>query len=99
MQADNSGALKIGKSKNPEGRLRQLQTGCPFEIRLIAVFLEKGHLEKRMHQRLRDYRINPLTEKKTKGEWFDFSCMGSIPDWMTESLDLEMVNTWWESKK
>ena len=96
MQADNSGAIKVGKSAHPEWRLKQLQTGCPFEIRLIAVYLNKGHLEKRLHQRLKEYRINPLSNKKTRGEWFDFSCMGSLPDWMSEVLDLDMVNTWWE---
>ena len=96
MQADNSGAIKIGKSANPERRVKQLQTGCPFEIRLIASFPEKGDLEKRLHKRLWEYRINPLTNKKTRGEWFDFSCMGNLPDWITETLDLDMVNTWWE---
>ena len=98
MQADNSGAIKIGISVNPKGRLKQLQTGCPFEIRLIAVFAEKGYLEKRLHRSLKQYQINPLTAKKTRGEWFDFSCMGSFPDWITEALDLEEVNTWWEKQ-
>ena len=95
MQADNSGAIKIGISTNPEWRLKQLQTGCPFEIKLIAVFEKQGHLEKKLHKKLKEYKINPLTNKKTRGEWFDFSCMGSLPEWMIEQLDLDMVNTWW----
>lgn len=98
MQADNSGAIKIGVSDNPEWRLKQLQTGCPFEIRLIAVFENQGHLEKPLHKKLKDYKINPLTNKKTRGEWFDFSCMGTMPIWMIEALDLDVVNTWWEKQ-
>lgn len=62
---------KIGRSKLPYKRLRQLQTGNRKTLRLIHIFeyQQKGRIteeiaEKRIHYLLRQFR--------KKGEWFRF---------------------------
>lgn len=96
IQSDVTGAIKIGVSNTPEKRLKQLQTGSPYKLKLIGVFKEKGHTEKVLHQLLQPYRQN-IKRQSTKGEWFDFMCMGTLPLWIIENLDLDVVNTWWET--
>lgn len=55
--------IKIGKaSGGPSSRIRELQTGCPFDIRLVA-FVEGGVKEEfALHRRFSAYRV--------RGEWF-----------------------------
>lgn len=55
----SKGEYKIGKSVDPEKRLRQLQTGNT-DVRLIAY--GEGMTEKALH--------NKFAERRTKGEWF-----------------------------
>ena len=63
--AIGSGTVKIGKSNNPHSRVRQIQTGCPHKVIMLAAFPEITDLsERRMHQTLKHLR----TESKT--EWF-----------------------------
>ena len=38
IQSDKTGMIKIGRSKNPQKRLKQLQTGNPNKLKLIASF-------------------------------------------------------------
>ena len=52
-----------------------------------------GHIEKRLHNRLKKYKI------RKRGEWFTFDCAGNLPDWLTESIDWDVANIWWENKK
>ena len=92
IQSDSTGNFKIGRSKHPEKRLKQLQTGNPNKLKLILVLENQGHREKLLHN-----RINSWTRKKSKGEWFEFDLMGLLPDEIMEKLDLEVVNTWWEN--
>lgn len=68
--ADEQGYVKVGISKHPEKRLKQLQTGHPTKLSLI--FTEefectRDHLlkiEKEIHKDLRNFT------KKVHGEWF-----------------------------
>ena len=92
VQSDVSGAIKIGRSKNPEKRLKQLQTGSPYKLRLLASVRNKGLLEKSLHESLRPFK------QACKGEWFDFECVGSFPDWLHELIDWDIANVWWEKK-
>ena len=46
IQSDVTGMIKIGRSKNPQKRLKQLQTGNPNKLKLIAEFKEQGWKEK-----------------------------------------------------
>lgn len=53
-------AVKIGKSKNPEKRLKQLQTGHAHRLQLVGT-LEGDH-ERKLHKLWESRRLN--------GEWF-----------------------------
>jgi hypothetical protein len=59
----SSGEVKIGYSDDPEGRLRQFQTGS--NARLIPLGTTFGHrdTEAVYHRKYADFR--------TSGEWFD----------------------------
>lgn len=39
MQAGNSSFFKIGVAKDPKNRMKELQTGCPLPLNLVAVFV------------------------------------------------------------
>jgi len=91
IQSSNNGCFKIGRSKHPEKRLKQLQTGSPYKLKLVLVLLNEGKQEKSLHMRF------PKSEITCKGEWFDFNLLGFLPDRIYEKLNLEEVNTWWDS--
>ncbi|MFJ8855661.1 GIY-YIG nuclease family protein [Streptomyces sp. NPDC102437] len=55
--------VKIGWSDNPERRLRDLQTGSPLPLQLLAVFEGGAVVEAKLHRRFAD--------KRRHGEWFD----------------------------
>ena len=61
------GSIKIGVSKDPDARLRQLQTGNHGDLFIIAKFPFKSEAEARtmeneLHKKFRKFRLN--------GEWF-----------------------------
>jgi len=63
-----SGPVKIGISDNPQGRLAQFQTSCPFPIRVLhAEPCESREIaysdESFLHRHLK--------ERHLYGEWFD----------------------------
>lgn len=63
IQADRGGPIKIGVAKDVEARLRDLQVGNPFELRVVGQIPNAGQaLERRLHSLLERHRI--------RGEWF-----------------------------
>jgi hypothetical protein len=90
IQSDKSGAIKIGRSKNPQQRLKQLQTGSPFRLKILLILEGKGSIEKQLHRRLNEYK------QDCKGEWFDFNSTGSLPDWIYDKINWDIANSWWE---
>ena len=52
IQSDFTGMIKIGRSKDPQKRLKQLQTGNPNRLKLIASFENKGNEEKYLKGRI-----------------------------------------------
>jgi len=50
IECEVTGILKIGISKNPEKRLRNLQSSSPTKLKLRAVFANKGHWEQSLHK-------------------------------------------------
>lgn len=63
IQAVNGGPIKIGSTRKPvQERLRQLQTGSPLPLRVIAE-LDGLHHERELHHQFADWRL--------EGEWFD----------------------------
>ncbi|WP_342597390.1 GIY-YIG nuclease family protein [Cyanobacterium aponinum UTEX 3222] len=59
--------VKIGWSKNPHNRIRQLQTGHPNKLELIAQWNVPRYYEKRIHRALFLKKTNTLRE------WFSCS--------------------------
>lgn len=55
---------KIGFSVDPEKRLDEVQTGCPYDLFILAIFDGTISLEKQLHRQYRQYRT------RNKGEWF-----------------------------
>ena len=56
-------AVKIGFTcKEPESRLRQLQTGCPSQLTLLGWYPAGRDEERRLHDMLEPFRLS--------GEWF-----------------------------
>tara|TARA_B100000131_G_C18023053_1_gene575364 strand:+ start:493 stop:786 length:294 start_codon:yes stop_codon:yes gene_type:complete len=87
IQSDLTGMIKIGRSKDPVKRLKQLQTGNPNELKLIASFKDQGWKEKIIHESLKSFRL--------KGEWFSYKCIGSIPDDLYEKIEYGSFDDWW----
>jgi hypothetical protein len=89
LQQQHTGAVKIGRSKHPEKRLEQLQTGSPYRLRLILILKDQGHLEKELHE--------CMERGATRGgeEWFDYDALPELPLWVYDLLDLEIVDWWW----
>lgn len=56
------GPIKIGKGTVPRTRLSSLQSGCPYELRLLAVIPTAAGSENPLHERFAAYHI--------RGEWF-----------------------------
>jgi len=91
IQSDQNGAIKIGRSQDPQERLRQLQTGSPYRLRLVLILPGKGQLERFLHHQLRRGRIlGP-----DKGEWFSYDSLAELPTDIYEQLDLAVVDWWW----
>ena len=72
------GAVKIGVSKNPESRCKQLQTGNFKTLHVIAKLPCKSRaaamtLEKTLHRRYNRFRLN-------NGEWFKKGVLRAIGD-------------------
>jgi len=89
IQSGHTGAVKVGRSSDPPARLKQLQTGCPYPLRLILVLPDQGHLERALHRR--------LARGRTLGgeEWFSHEVLGELPDRLYNMLDLDTVDWWW----
>jgi len=91
IQSSKNGAFKVGISKEPNKRLRQLQTGSPYRLKMILILKEKSYLEKTLHETLRSFRLGNF-----KGEWFSYEAFPSLPDWIYSMLDLEDIDCWWK---
>lgn len=64
---------KIGITKNIKRRLKQLQTGCPFQLELVTLYEPSNFvtkIEKILHRSFACYKkSSDLYE--LQGEWFD----------------------------
>jgi len=70
------GFVKVGVAVNVPNRVGQLQTGCPFPLRLIGCWQVEDAIseEEAIHSYLDGYRV--------RGEWF------KLPKAMLAALDL-----------
>jgi len=62
------GWYKIGKSKTPEVRVKDLGILLPFKVHIIGVWKAKNHtlMESSLHEMYKDKRINGLNFLKRK---------------------------------
>ena len=67
IQSLENSYYKIGISKTPNVRLKQLSTGNPSKIKIIQVFCSNYpyYVENSLHQR--------YVQNRKEGEWFDLS--------------------------
>jgi hypothetical protein len=63
IQAGANGPVKIGSASNVETRLGQLQTGNPYELRIVTVLHGMGSREREAHEKFAYFRM--------AGEWFE----------------------------
>lgn len=67
--------VKVGYTrKNPFGRMRDLQTGCPFKMAMLGFAFGNQQMESELHDVFSHYR--------KEGEWFEFS------DYISNNIDL-----------
>ena len=72
IQSLENSYYKIGVSKNPQKRIKQLQTGNSSKLKLIDTFrTEHANVIEKTLQR----RYNYL---KKEGEWFDLSVLNEL---------------------
>ena len=62
IEAVGSGMVKFGRAKNPKNRLKELSTGSPHPLRLLAMANWNDDVERLIHAAFRHLRVN--------GEWF-----------------------------
>jgi len=62
IQAGNNGAIKIGYADNVEKRLKQIQTGNPYKLKLLKTINGNFEIEKNLHKLFYKDRL--------EGEWF-----------------------------
>jgi hypothetical protein len=90
IQMRVTGAVKIGRSKDVERRLSELQVGSPHQLRILLVVPDLGYMEPRVHQKLGTHRL-----RQGSGEWFGPDCLWDLPVWLYDQLDLE-TQDWWK---
>lgn len=83
IQSKVTGLLKIGRTSNINQRLKTLRTGNGYELRLILLLPQMGHMEHDIHDKLRHYR--------EKGEWFRSEGLSELPVWLYELIDLNLL--------
>jgi len=67
LKEEENDYFKIGISKNPQGRIKQLQTGSAGHITLYDEFVTEyaSKIERALHRKYRIYNVN--------GEWFNLT--------------------------
>lgn len=67
IEAEGTGRYKIGWSTNVSKRIKAIQTGCPFKVKLLTV-LDSDEIvgaEGWLHKKLSQFNVT--------GEWFELS--------------------------
>ena len=88
IQSSKTGEIKIGRSKHPQKRLKNLQTGNPNTLKIIISLEGLGWREKELHETLKRWRGS--------GEWFSYDCVGSIPVEIYDLIPFGSFEYWWE---
>ena len=95
IQSAVTGAFKVGRSSNVEARLKQLQTGSPYDLRIICTLENQGYKEKRIHRRLKGYE----SQTHHGSEWFIEPGLASLGDDIYGLLNPCAIDLWWETER
>lgn len=95
IQSAVTGAVKVGRSGNPERRLGEIQVGSPHRLKLILVAPEAGHRERAVHRSMERYRT-----RWADGEWFEERGLGEVPSDLWElAMPWYMADPdWWKNR-
>jgi hypothetical protein len=63
IQQSEDGPIKIGRSCDPESRLKEMQTGNPDPLHILGCCADMGDTEQKLHKRFKHIHI--------QGEWFE----------------------------
>jgi hypothetical protein len=88
VQMAVTGDIKVGRSKDPKRRLKQLQTACPHPLRLILHIPDEGYREREIHRLMR------CRNTRGNGEWFEEGALAELPLKMYDQLCLKDQD-WW----
>ena len=91
IQSDVTGSIKIGRANDPDKRIKQLQTGASYKLRLIKVLLNFGDREFKIHDLLKKHDCH------LQGEWFHWDSLRYLPDDIIEGFDWDS-EYWWKSE-
>ena len=93
IQMAVTGDFKVGRSRNVGRRLRQLQTGCPYKLRILLAAPEKGHLEREVHRHMRAHKT-----RHARTEWFREESLGDLPLAIYELIPESVLEDgdWWK---
>ena len=82
IQSQEDGYYKIGVSKHPKKRVKQLQTGNSSELKLIESYQSEhaNQIERSLHRR--------YSYLKKEGEWFDMSIKEDV-SFLTDCKHIE----------
>lgn len=83
VQGDPGTPIKVGVANNPIQRMKGIQTGYPWRLRLLFVVPGDQHLEWYLHERLKGHRL--------LGEWFE--PVDAFLDYVADLAD-RMMDAW-----
>ena len=86
IQCGENGPIKIGQSDNVQERFKQLQTACPYELKLLWMYSGEEYCEKDIHDKFK--------HEKVRGEWFHPSrtLYIFIKNNLFNSYEFDMIN-------
>lgn len=80
-----SAMYKIGYTENSiESRMKALQTGCPYKLKLIKNIQGGFAIEKMLHEK---YKTN-----RKQGEWFEFKNINPVVKYMDDISNNKVIN-------
>lgn len=77
IQPERGGPVKIGIATSPADRLRSLQTGSPYLLKIVAMFKGEQH-EWSLHKKYAALRLH--------GEWFEECVAAHIRDFPPDTI-------------
>lgn len=76
LLTENAKFVKIGYAKDPQGRVKAVQTSCPYKLFLLGMIEGTEQEERHLHCKFNSYR--------SYGEWFHYE--SEIADYLKDAL-------------